>query len=162
MDIIRAIEQQQIKQDLPVRVGDNVKVHYRIVEGAQAHPGVQGDVIPPPRLSTASSQCARSASPSAWSARSHSPKIEKMRSHAQEAIRRAKLYYLRDKVGKAAKIRSLGKVTAASGRRAVSTLQGLAPIRDRFPARWRAEALPRNRPIIGARASLSYYATTAG
>ena len=34
MDIIRAIEQQQIKQDLPeFHVGDNVKVHYRIKEG---------------------------------------------------------------------------------------------------------------------------------
>ena len=34
MDIIRAIEQQQIKQDIPdFKVGDNVKVHYRIVEG---------------------------------------------------------------------------------------------------------------------------------
>ena len=34
MDIIRAIEQQQIKQDLPeFHVGDNVKVHYRITEG---------------------------------------------------------------------------------------------------------------------------------
>ena len=34
MDIIRAIEQQQIKQDVPeFNVGDNVKVHYRITEG---------------------------------------------------------------------------------------------------------------------------------
>ena len=61
MDIIRAIEQQQIKQDLPdFNVGDNVKVHYRITEGNRVR---HGDV------------------------------------------RRAKLYYLRDKVGKAAKIK---------------------------------------------------------
>ena len=34
MDYIRAIERQQIREDIPaVRVGDNVKVHYRIVEG---------------------------------------------------------------------------------------------------------------------------------
>ena len=47
MDIIRAIEQQQIKQDLPeFHVGDNVKVHYRITEGNRERIQVfQGDVI---------------------------------------------------------------------------------------------------------------------
>ena len=47
MDIIRAIEQQQIKQDLPeFNVGDNVKVHYRIKEGNRERIQVfQGDVI---------------------------------------------------------------------------------------------------------------------
>lgn len=47
MDIIRAIEQQQIKQDVPeFNVGDNVKVHYRITEGNRERIQVfQGDVI---------------------------------------------------------------------------------------------------------------------
>ena len=47
MDIIRAIEQQQIKSDLPeFHVGDNVKVHYRITEGNRERIQVfQGDVI---------------------------------------------------------------------------------------------------------------------
>ena len=74
MDIIRAIEQQQIKQDVPeFNVGDNVKVHYRITEGNRERIQVfQGDVIEVVR---------------------------------QGDVRRAKLYYLRKKVGKAAKIK---------------------------------------------------------
>ena len=65
MDYIRAIERQQIREDIPqVRVADNVKVHYRIKEGDRA-------------------------------------KLEVVR-HGK--VRRAKLYYLRDKVGKAARI----------------------------------------------------------
>ena len=47
MDYIRAIERQQIREDIPqVRVADNVKVHYRIKgRRPRAHPGFQGDVI---------------------------------------------------------------------------------------------------------------------
>ena len=47
MDYIRAIERQQIREDIPeVRVGDNVKVHYRIVEGDRTREQVfQGDII---------------------------------------------------------------------------------------------------------------------
>ena len=82
MDIIRAIEQQQIKQDLPeFHVGDNVKVHYRITEGNRERIQVfQGDVI-------------------------RRQKIEKIEVTRKGDVRRAKLYYLRNKVGKAAKIK---------------------------------------------------------
>ena len=46
MDIIRAIEQQQIKEVAPFNVGDTVKVHYRITEGNRERIQVfQGDVI---------------------------------------------------------------------------------------------------------------------
>ena len=46
MDIIRAIEQQQIKEVAPFNVGDTVKVHYRIKEGNRERIQVfQGDVI---------------------------------------------------------------------------------------------------------------------
>ena len=110
MDIIRAIEQQQIKQDIPdFKVGDNVKVHYRIVEGNRERIQVfQGDVIRRRALRIARrSPFARSASPSAWSAPSPCtpPKIERIEVVRQGDVRRAKLYYLRKKVGKAAKIK---------------------------------------------------------
>ena len=65
MDYIRAIERQQIREDIPkVRVGDNVKVHYHIKEGEREREQVfQGDVI---RMSGGSSvrpsPCARSTS----------------------------------------------------------------------------------------------------
>ena len=95
MDIIRAIEQQQIKQDLPeFHVGDNVKVHYRITEGNRERIQVfQGDVI------RRQGESVRETFPV------HSPKIEKIEVTRKGDVRRAKLYYLRNKVGKAAKIK---------------------------------------------------------
>ena len=68
MDIIRAIEQQQIKQDLPeFHVGDNVKVHYRITEGNRERIQVFQATSSAVRASRSArpSPCARSASPSA-------------------------------------------------------------------------------------------------
>ena len=95
MDIIRAIEQQQVKQDVPeFHVGDNVKVHYLITEGNRERIQVfQGDVI---RRQGAG---ARETFPV------HSPKIKKIEVVREGDVRRAKLYYLRKKVGKAAKIK---------------------------------------------------------
>ena len=102
MDIIRAIEQQQIKQDIPdFKVGDNVKVHYRIVEGNRERIQVfQGDVI---RRHGAS--CRETFTVRKSSFPVHSPKIDKIEITRRGDVRRAKLYYLRKKVGKAAKIK---------------------------------------------------------
>lgn len=110
MDIIRAIEQQQIKQDLPeFHVGDNVKVHYRITEGNRERIQVfQGDVIRRQGGSVRETFTVRKVSFSVGVERTfpvHSPKIEKIEVIRQGKVRRAKLYYLRDKVGKAAKIK---------------------------------------------------------
>ena len=103
MDIIRAIEQQQIKEDLPeFHVGDTVKVHYRITEGNRERIQVfQGG-------SVRETFTVRKVSFSVGVERTfpvHSPKIEKIEVIRQGKVRRAKLYYLRDKVGKAAKIK---------------------------------------------------------
>jgi len=110
MDIIRAIEQQQIKQDLPeFNVGDNVKVHYRIKEGNRERIQVfQGDVIRRQGASVRETFTVRKISFNVGVERTfpvHSPKIEKIEITRQGKVRRAKLYYLRDKVGKAAKIK---------------------------------------------------------
>ena len=110
MDIIRAIEQQQIKQDIPdFRVGDNVKVHYRITEGNRERIQVfQGDVIRRHGESARETFTVRKISFSVGVERTfpvHSPKIEKIEVVRRGAVRRAKLYYLRKKVGKAAKIK---------------------------------------------------------
>ena len=103
MDYIRAIERQQIREDIPqVRVADNVKVHYRIKEGDRERIQVfQGDVI---RMAGAG---ARKMSFGVGVERTfplHSPKIAKLEVVRHGRVRRAKLYYLRDKVGKAARI----------------------------------------------------------
>ena len=110
MDIIRAIEQQQIKEDLPkFNVGDNVKVHYRIKEGNRERIQVfQGDVIRRHGHGARETFTVRKISFSVGVERTfpvHSPKIDKIEVTRYGKVRRAKLYYLRDKVGKAAKIK---------------------------------------------------------
>lgn len=110
MDIIRAIEQQQIKQDLPdFHVGDNVKVHYRITEGNRERIQVfQGDVIRRQGASSRETFTVRKISFNVGVERTfpvHSPKIEKIEIMRRGDVRRAKLYYLRNKIGKAAKIK---------------------------------------------------------
>lgn len=109
MDIIRAIEQQQIKDVTPFNVGDTVRVHYRIVEGNRERIQVfQGDVIRRHGHGARETFTVRKISFSVGVERTfpvHSPKIDKIEVTRQGQVRRAKLYYLRNKVGKAAKIK---------------------------------------------------------
>ena len=110
MDIIRAIEQQQIKQDIPdFVVGDNVKVHYRITEGNRERIQVfQGDVICRQGAGARETFTVRKISFNVGVERTfpvHSPKIERIEIARRGQVRRAKLYYIRKKVGKAAKIK---------------------------------------------------------
>ena len=110
MDYIRAIERQQIREDIPaVKVGDNVKVHYRITEGDRTREQVfQGDVI---RMSGAGARetfTVRKISFGVGVERTfplHSPKIAKLDVVRHGDVHRAKLYYIRERVGKAARIR---------------------------------------------------------
>jgi len=113
MDIIRAIEQQQIREDLPdFGVGDNVKVHYRIKEGNRERIQVfQGDVIRRHGAMNRETFTVRKISFSVGVERTfpvNSPKIDKIEVVRHGAVRRAKLYYLRNKVGKAARLREKG------------------------------------------------------
>ena len=110
MDIIRAIEQQQMKQELPeFTIGDHVKVHYRITEGNRERIQVfQGDVIRRHGASSRETFTVRKISLSIGVERTfpvHSPKIEKIEVIRHGDVHRAKLYYLRKKIGKAAKIK---------------------------------------------------------
>lgn len=110
MDIIRAIELQQIRQDIPeFFVGSHVKVHYRIKEGNRERIQVfEGDVIRRHGASNRETFTVRKISFGIGVERTfpvHSPKIEKIEVTRRGDVNRAKLYYLRDKVGKAAKIK---------------------------------------------------------
>lgn len=110
MDYIRAIERQQIREDIPrVIPGDHVRVHYRIKEGDREREQVfQGDVI---RLSGSGARetfTVRKMSFGVGVERTfplHSPKIAKLEVVRHGDVNRSKLYYLRDRVGKAARIR---------------------------------------------------------
>ena len=109
MDYIRAIERQQIREDIPqVRVADNVKVHYRIKEGDRERIQVfQGDVIRMAGAGARETFTVRKMSFGVGVERTfplHSPKIAKLEVVRHGRVRRATLYYLRDKVGKATRI----------------------------------------------------------
>jgi large subunit ribosomal protein L19 len=113
MDIIRALEQQQIREGLPeFGVGDHVKVHYRIIEGNKERIQIfQGDIIRRHGSSNRETFTVRKISSGIGVERTfpvHSPKIDRIEVMRHGAIRRAKLYYLRKKVGKAARIREKG------------------------------------------------------
>jgi len=110
MDIIRAIEQQQIRDDLPAfQVGDNVKVHYRIIEGTRERTQVfQGVVIRRHGAGSRETFTVRKISFGVGVERTfpvNSPKIDKIEIVGRGKVRRAKLYYLRDKVGKQARLK---------------------------------------------------------
>ena len=110
MDIINALELQQKKEGRgDFKVGDNVAVHYRIVEGNRERIQVfQGDVIARKGSGSRETFTVRKISFAVGVERTfplHSPKIEKIELVRHGDVHRAKLYYLRDKVGKAAKVK---------------------------------------------------------
>ena len=114
MDYIRAIERQQIREDIPaVKVGDNVKVHYRIIEGDRQREQIfQGDVIRMSGEGARETFTVRKNSngigvEKTWPL--HSPIVEKIEVTRRGKVRRAKLFYLRDRVGKKAKVKELVK-----------------------------------------------------
>lgn len=113
MDIIRAIEQQQIREDLPrFQVGDSVKVHYKIIEGNRERTQVyQGVVTRRHGSSNRETFTVRKISFGVGVERTfpvHSPKIEKIEVLSHGKVRRSKLYFLRDKIGKAARLKEKG------------------------------------------------------
>ena len=113
MDIIRAIEQQQIREDIPdFPVGAHVKVHYRIKEGNRERIQVfEGDVISRKGEMNRETFTVRKISFGVGVERTfpvNSPKIDKVEVTRLGAVRRSKLYYLRNKVGKAARLREKG------------------------------------------------------
>jgi large subunit ribosomal protein L19 len=112
MDQIRALEAQQIRDDLPeFRVGDTVKVHYRITEGNRERIQVfQGVIIRRHGAGARETFAVRKISFAVGVERTfpvHSPKIEKVEIVSRAKVRRAKLYFLRDKIGKKARLKEL-------------------------------------------------------
>jgi large subunit ribosomal protein L19 len=109
MDIIKALEQEQIRTDLPVlSIGDFVKVHLKVKEGARERIQIfEGTVIAKKGASLRETFTVRRVSYGVGVERIlpvHSPKIDHIEVVRKGKIRRAKLYFLRDRVGKAAKI----------------------------------------------------------
>lgn len=112
MDLIKSIEQEQIKEDaLNFKVGDTVKVHFKIIEGDNERVQVyEGLVIAINGAGNRKTFTVRKLSYGVGVERIfplHSPKIEKTEVVRHGRVRRAKLYYIRGRVGKAAKVPEL-------------------------------------------------------
>ena len=112
MDIIRAIEAKQIKENAEnFSIGDTVKVFFKIVEGTTERVQVfEGIVIAKNNSGVRKTFTVRKISYGIGVERifpMHSPRIEKIEVFRRGRVRRAKLYYLRDRVGKAAKVKEL-------------------------------------------------------
>jgi large subunit ribosomal protein L19 len=110
MDIIKAIEQEQLRTDLPkLDIGDFVKVHLKVKEGTRERLQVfEGTVIAKKGEGLRETFTVRRVSYGVGVERIlpvHSPKIDHIEIVRKGQIRRAKLYYLRDRVGKAAKVK---------------------------------------------------------
>jgi large subunit ribosomal protein L19 len=107
---IEQIEADQLRTGLPeFRVGDTVRVHYKIVEGDKDRIQVfQGVVLKRHRAGARSTFTVRKVSFSIGVERvflSHSPRIEKIEIVSRGVVRRARLFYLRELQGKAARVR---------------------------------------------------------
>jgi large subunit ribosomal protein L19 len=110
VNIIDNIERQQLREDVPqFKAGDNVKVHFKVVEGTRHRIQVfQGTVIKRQGQGVRETFTVRKQSFGVGVERTfpvHSPKIDKIEVTQIGDVRRAKLYYLRQKVGKQARIR---------------------------------------------------------
>ena len=110
MNIIENIEREQLRDDIPqFKAGDTVKVHFKVVEGSRHRVQVfQGAVIKRQGQGVRETFTVRKQSFGVGVERTfpvHSPKIERIEVTAIGAVRRAKLYYLRQKVGKQARVR---------------------------------------------------------
>ena len=110
MNIIENIEREQLREDVPqFKAGDTVKVHFKVVEGSRHRIQVfQGTVIKRQGQGVRETFTVRKQSFGVGVERTfpvHSPKIDRIEVMAIGDVRRAKLYYLRQKVGKQARVR---------------------------------------------------------
>ena len=111
MNILNLVEKKYTKEDIPdFRPGDTLRVHVKVREGVRERIQVfEGIVIGRQHGGLNETFTVRKISSGVGVERIfplHCPSIDKIEVKRQGKVRRAKLYYLRDKVGKAAKVKS--------------------------------------------------------
>ncbi len=122
MNAIEHIEQRQLRKGLPrFKAGDTVRVHFRVIEGSRSRIQVfEGIVIKRQGSGVRETFTVRKQSFGVGVERTfplHSPKIERIEVVQIGDVNRAKLYYLREKVGKKARVRAMqhgGKLSSPS------------------------------------------------
>ena len=112
MDLLKKIESSQLKENIDIfDVGDTVKVHFKIIEGKTERVQVfEGLCIAKKGNGIRKTFTLRKMSYGVGVERIfpvNSPKIEKVQITRYGKVRRSKLYYLRDRIGKAAKVKEL-------------------------------------------------------
>jgi large subunit ribosomal protein L19 len=124
--VIETLERAQLRDDIPqFKAGDTVRVHFRVIEGQRQRIQVfEGIVIKRQGAGARETFTVRKQSFGVGVERTfplHTPKIEKIEVAAIGDVNRAKLYYLRGKVGKKARIRELRQDVARTPKGAAKT-----------------------------------------
>ncbi|WPX09699.1 50S ribosomal protein L19 [Anaerocellum danielii] len=112
MDIIREIESEMLRKDIPdFKPGDTVRVYFKVIEGGRERvQAFEGLVIKRRGKGLSETFTVRRISYGIGVERVfplHSPRLEKIEVIRRGKVRRAKLYYIREKIGKSAKIKEL-------------------------------------------------------
>jgi large subunit ribosomal protein L19 len=110
MDTIKGIEKEQMRNDIPeINIGDTVKVYVKVTEGARERLQVfEGVIIQKKNGGLRETFTVRRVSYGVGVERIfplHSPKIDRIEVTRRGKVRRAKLFYLRDRVGKATRVK---------------------------------------------------------
>ena len=135
MNEIRAIEASQMKDDAGnFKIGDTVKVHFKIVEGKTERIQIyEGLVIAFKNSRAGKTFTVRKNSYGVGVERVfplHSPRVAKVEVVRPGKVRRAKLYYIRDKIGKRAKIKELIVSRKTAAKTPAARTQVSAPAAD--------------------------------
>ncbi len=160
MDILKSIEHEQLKNKIPeLRIGNTVRVHVRIKEGNKERIQVfEGIIIKKQGGGVNATFTVRRISYGVGVEKTflvHSPMVEKVEVVRVGKARRAKLYYLRDRVGKAAKTKE--KVGARIESREIvvkeEVVPGEADVQEELTSEVVEEAVQENKAIEEAKAA---------
>ena len=153
---IELLEQRQLRADLPqFKAGDTVRVHFQVIEGQRRRVQVfEGIVIKRQGSGVRETFTVRKQSFGVGVERTfplHSPKIEKIEVQAIGDVSRAKLYYLRAKVGKKARVREVQQGRAVSSPRVEDEVAVEPQVEQEAPPEEQvgAEAPPEEQPVDG-------------
>jgi large subunit ribosomal protein L19 len=136
--VIDSLERAQLRDDIPqFKAGDTVRVHFKVIEGQRQRIQVfEGIVIKRQGAGARETFTVRKQSFGVGVERTfplHSPKIDRIDVSAIGDVNRAKLYYLRGKVGRKARVRELRQDGARSSAKSRATVQAAQATDDPGP-----------------------------
>jgi large subunit ribosomal protein L19 len=146
-DVIETLERAQLRDGLPqFKAGDTVRVHFRVIEGQRSRIQVfEGIVLKRQGSGARETFTVRKQSFGVGVERTfplHSPKIDKIEVVAIGDVSRAKLYYLRGKVGKKARVREKRYGAGAAAANAAAAAAKSRPKAEEAPAASEPEDAP--------------------